>query len=248
MIALLDGDIIVYRASASAEDEDVQVALDRCDRLIDFILLETNATSYYSWIGGSTNFRKEIDPTYKAHRPEVKPKHLIACQEHLVKNWNTIITDGNETDDELAIAQSQDNKEDTIICSIDKDLLQVPGNHFNFVRNEFYQISNEEGLKNFYRGLIIGDTADNIKGVKGLGKVKAEKVLSSLEPQHYHLAVLDLYDEDLRFYNNCKLMWLMREPNGVWTLEREQRTYLQGILQNEEWNEADLSSAESSYL
>lgn len=212
------GDIVAYRTSSSSELEGEWVALERCNRLMEQIIWETNASSYLCWIGGSNNFRKEIDPEYKAHRKDKpKPIHLQACREFLVTNWNTKVTDGCETDDMLALSQTQD----TIICSIDKDLLQVPGLHYNFVKGEEYLISRYDGLKNFYRGLIIGDVADNIKGVAGLGKVKTERILNELEPNEYNLATQELYGDLERYERNKKLMWLWREEGGTWTLERE---------------------------
>ena len=233
MIALLDGDIIAYRTSSASESEEEWVALERCNRLMEQIIWETNATSYHCWIGGSNNFRKEIDPEYKAHRKDKpKPIHLQACREFLVKNWNTKVTDGCETDDMLALNQTPK----TMICSIDKDLLQVAGKHYNFVKGEEYFVSPEEGLKNFYRGLIIGDPADNIKGVAGLGKVKAERILNEIPLKDYNLTVLELYNDLERYERNKKLMWLWREDGGIWTNTRE-RASIYGALQTEEQTE-----------
>jgi 5'-3' exonuclease len=96
----------------------------------------------------------------------------------LLTRWGARISYGQEADDSLGIAQSW--MTDTIICSIDKDLLQIPGKHYNFVKKEFLDVSRIEGLQHFFKQILIGDTADNIGGCKGIGPVKAERLLGGL--------------------------------------------------------------------
>lgn len=67
--------------------------------------------------------------------------------------------------------------DDTIICSYDKDMLMIPGRHYRFDRDEFVTITEEEGMLNFYKQLLTGDRTDNIPGLQGVGPKTAEKIL-----------------------------------------------------------------------
>ena len=76
MRALIDGDIIVYRGAASAQEEEQWVAQARADKMIQEILEDTGATSYQVYLTGSNNFRREIAPSYKANRPDERPTQI----------------------------------------------------------------------------------------------------------------------------------------------------------------------------
>jgi 5'-3' exonuclease len=68
----------------------------------------------------------------------------------------------------------------TVICSIDKDLHQIPGLHYNFVKKEWSQIEPWDGLKWFYQQLLIGDSTDGIKGCSGIGPVNSWSILGPI--------------------------------------------------------------------
>jgi hypothetical protein len=74
-----------------------------------------------------------------------------------------------------------DIEEPCCIVSIDKDLLQIPGMHFNFVRGTLYLINELDGLRCFYRQILTGDLpTDNIPGIYGLGSKTASKMIDHL--------------------------------------------------------------------
>lgn len=220
MIALIDGDIVAYRCAASAENDTLEIAIARVDKLMRVILDRTQAKEMKTFLTGGNNFRKEINPLYKANRKDtVPPRFLQKCREFLVMEWGASVCDGYEADDALGFSQT----EDTIICSIDKDLLMIPGKHFNFVREEFTEVSELEGLKAFYRQMLIGDTSDNVFGIEGIGKVKAAKLINHLTTeQEMFDVVCDMYtpesreqrhllDElDIRFWMNADCLWIWR--------------------------------------
>lgn len=243
MIALIDGDIVAYRAACSCEkiptlaelaamgkDIDdrndlievgpVEIAILRLDEIIRTILLETEADEYKAYLSGNSNFRYNINLEYKANRKDTRrPQHLQACNEYLVKEHGAIVTDGYEADDALGIEQVTNTLyEDkygnkgilSIICSIDKDLLQIPGQHYNFVKKEFYNISVIEGQRNLWKQMLIGDTSDNIFGVKGIGKVGASKLIDILvDEEEMYNTVYELYNDHDRFEMNLKCLTIM---------------------------------------
>lgn len=231
--ALIDADLVAYRCAATCEGEDTSdVALFRCNDQVERIVDAVSATDYTLYLSGGENFRKKIDPEYKAHRKDKpRPKWLEACREFLVKEWQAKVTDGIEADDALGIAQ----QEDTFICSLDKDLLQIPGMHYNWVKHEEYYITEEEGRYNFWMQTIVGDVADNVFGIRGLGPIKASKILLPLKEREidgedmeelYYNTVADLYNDVDRFHRNCKLLWIMRKENDVWLTPDERAAKL----------------------
>lgn len=229
MIALIDGDIVAYRVGFSCERkvgdeievEPIEVAYARCDELVQRILDETDATSYHLYLSGSVNYRHSYNPEYKANRIKLrKPHHLISIREYLITRWNAEVTDGIEADDALGIMQTPFTTTDrltTIICTIDKDLKQIPGRHYNFVTGEFDLIDPVQGLNFFYQQLLIGDTVDNIFGVRQVGKVKAERLLRNCSSElEMFEAVQSMYDTDERLLMNGICLKIQTYPGEIW--------------------------------
>jgi 5'-3' exonuclease len=107
--------------------------------------------------------------------------------------------------------------DDTIICSIDKDLLQIPGRHFNFVKGTSQEVSELEGLRHFYKQLLIGDTSDNVFCVRGIGPVKAGKLLDHInDPSLMYEIVSSQYDSIDRMHMNAKVLWIRQKENQIW--------------------------------
>jgi DNA polymerase-1 len=222
MQALIDQDLLCYRCAASAENDDLNIALYRIDELLDNILNKTQATSYRAFLTGPNNFRKQIYPEYKANRVAPKPKHLRDLQEYSIEKLSAeYAPETLEADDALAIYQT----DDTIICSLDKDLLQVPGKHFSWEINgkgwtrpdTFIEQTELEGLRLFYKQCLKGDTSDNVKGIEGLGEKKASKLLADCS-SHKELfnQVRDLYGNDDEFIMNASVLWILRSLDDNW--------------------------------
>ena len=214
MKALIDADIVAYRVACTLEEDDAEdFVYARTEDLVDQILVNTEATEYRLFLTGKDNFRYTIYPEYKAHRPKEKPFWLEKCREYLKATFNAEVIDGQEADDALGIAQT----EDTIICSIDKDLLMIPGQHYNFVKDEFITVTPDEGIKHFYMQCLTGDRADNIKGIEKIGPKKAEKILAGcVTEQELFNAVREAYGNDEEFLMNGRVLWIRRKDNEDW--------------------------------
>lgn len=220
MHILIDGDIIGYRIGFSTEEENEKIVLSRVATFIETMLWEDlQAESYQGYLTGSTNFRNEIAVTapYKGNRTAPKPKHLQLIRDYLVSAWDFQVSEGQEADDSIAIEHVARNYE-SVIASIDKDFHQLKGRHWNFVKKEMTFITEEEAIKNFYRQVLTGDRVDNIIGLKGIGPVKADKILSERESAaEMYLACVEAYSgEEARVIENCRLLWLRREANQLW--------------------------------
>ena len=215
-IALIDSDLVAYRCAATVtEDMEQDIAFYRMDVLVQQIIEATDVTGTILYLTGKNNFRKKINPEYKANRKDtVPPVYLQECRQYLVDNHNAIISDGCEADDLLGINQ----KDDTIICSLDKDLRMIPGNHYNWTKVELDRVTKQDGLRHFYKQMLIGDKSDNIFGVDKIGPVKAAKLIDHLDDeQDMFEAVWAKYNEDAaRFVMNANCLWIQRNPGEIW--------------------------------
>jgi len=216
MIALIDGDIVAYRCAASVLDyEPVDLAMYRTEMLLRQIIDTTQAENYFVFIKGGDNFRYKIYPEYKANRRDlVEPKYLEDCNNYLMDEWGAIQAWGCEADDLLGINQA----DNTIICSIDKDLLTIPGRHHNFVRMENTFVTKQDALRTFYKQMMIGDRGDNLFGVDKIGKVKAAKLIDPLDDeQDMFDVVYNKYNNDAkRFVTNANCFWIMQRKDELW--------------------------------
>ena len=222
--AYLDLDIVAYRCAASSEDEEEGIAHFRVDDMMNTILLRLQCEHYIGYLTGRNNFRKILYPEYKANRKDKpKPKWLQSCRDYLQFKWGGLVTNGVEADDALGIAASHELG--SVICSIDKDLLQIPGDHYNFVKDEHEYIGGRAADLNFWCQLLIGDTSDNVTGVRGIGPVKARKALEPLkDATEWFAAVRKLYADDGRFLTNLNVLWVQRNRDKLWMHEHPDLT------------------------
>lgn len=258
MKALIDADLVAYRCAASCEKqgvltEDFGVATQRANNLLVAILEATKADDRKLYLSGGENFRKKISPSYKANRDEQKrPDYLEPLREWLVTEWGATVSDGNEADDELGIAQTGSRQYlrevdgvgnqivgyTTVICSLDKDLRQVPGHHYSWEitgtsvlgkqwkkEAEHLFVTEQEGLFNFYWQLVMGDAADNVPGFDGKMRAKVPKFLEShynnmiamVSEQELFNYVLELYQLSTgQLLNNGACLWVQRYEGDNW--------------------------------
>jgi DNA polymerase-1 len=172
------------------------------------------------FLTGGNSFRKAIYPEYKGNRSQPKPKWLQEVRDWLINECNAVVAkDGLEADDELTIAQT----EDTIICSLDKDLLQIQGKHFSWQieggspdkrwmkPDKFTTQTELEGLRVFYQQCLKGDSSDNIKGALGIGEKKAEQKLKDCTTEKEMIEVcLGEYFTEEEFLMNAQCLYLLR--------------------------------------
>jgi hypothetical protein len=227
MIALIDADSLLYRCGFAAEEEHENIAKSRLDETLEMLIFQDleKCDQYQCFISGVTNFRCAMAMTvpYKGNRHKLKrPKHLEALKEHIVLKWDAIVSINKEADDDVCIAAYKEPY--SIIAHIDKDLDQIPGSHYNYVKKQFYNIGKFEGLKNLYKQALVGDVADNIKGVKGIGKVKAEKILKEcFTEKDLYETVLSCYNNSMtngeeRLHENMNLLYLLRSSDDAWRI------------------------------
>lgn len=117
------------------------------------------------------------------------------------------------------------NKPVSIIATVDKDLDMIPGWHYNFVKKELYNVTPEQAIYNFYYQCLVGDTADGVKGVPGIGPKKAARILDACESEReMYEAVREAYGMDEAFEMNAKVLWIWRKKGDIWTWDRHLTT------------------------
>ena len=171
---------------------------------------------------GSSNYRHDYAVTapYKGNRKGEKPKHHGLLRDYLKFSWNGKVYEGIEADDAIAIDATELGDE-SVIVSLDKDFDQVQGWHYNFVKKEKYYITADEGLLNFYMQFLVGDRIDNIIGVKGIGPVKAKKLLEDQTEQEMFSTCVEQLGSEERARENGILLYLQRKPDEIWSPPHE---------------------------
>ena len=156
-------------------------------------------------------FRHELYPAYKANR-ESAPQDLHAqvqpIKDTLAKMKIPVLSKvGFEADDIMASLSSWANENgwNVVIFTGDKDLCQLVGDHIMALRPPKKKSENKhvfmdrEGVKDFYGVYpeqiidyltILGDSSDNVPGVRGIGEKGAVKLLTeylTLDGVYRHL-------------------------------------------------------------
>jgi len=223
--------VITSRVEAEPEAH----ALFNARSMVRTVEEKLEADDLILYLSGPTNYRTTIATIkpYKGNRdPDHKPVHAAAIKAMYRREFNVKTSDGQEADDDIAIAHYAAwlrNPYDSVISTIDKDLDMLPGLHYNFVKGETYYIEPLEGLRNFYAQMIKGDTVDNIPGVSGMGPAKAEKVLADCKDEwSMYQAVRALYVQgygetaDAALLENGRLLWMRRQENEWWNPPKEE--------------------------
>ena len=138
-------------------------------------------------------FRNEIDPNYKANRsappPELTMQLPVAIEWIDKMGYKTLGMSGYEADDMIATVTylAREKGYNVRVVSHDKDLYQLidDGNVVVVDAIKRKQMDEDACFEKYgvtpkqfidYQS-ILGDSADNVPGVKGIGKVGAEKLL-----------------------------------------------------------------------
>lgn len=226
MIALIDGDLISYPVACTCEDHpDADLAFSRAYKVVTDILAATEADTYKIFLTGSNNFRKKVNPKYKANRKDKQlPIYLNPLREFLVTEFGAQVTEGIEADDALGIENELHRNvgDEVIVCSFDKDLNQLPGLHYNWNKAEMYEVSELDGIRYFYKQMLIGDRSDNIFGVNRIGPKRADALLDSIDKETEMIDVVyPLYDTNERYEMNADCLWILRKEKEVYTKRKE---------------------------
>lgn len=169
-----------YTVEEKEEYDPINYTYHIIDSMIES-MIEKFPGPYKVIISDTTcNWRKDLYPDYKAHRPVNTLTTLPNAYEYIKTKWDAVWEECKEADDLLPKYGSE--VQTPIYAHIDKDLDQLPGLHYNYKTKKKYTVSKEQGYKKFLELLMVGDTADNIMGLKGIGPKKAMSFIN----EHYN--------------------------------------------------------------
>ena len=244
---LVDCDVLLYEVGFGVEsswDSPGYPPFDKAMEMIDMRIANICAlvdadSPPILYLTGKGNFRNDIAVTapYK-ERAGNKPFHYYNLKAYVKAAYDTRWQDGLEADDLMAIKQTSRPFE-TIICTRDKDLRQVPGWHYGWElgnQPSFGPLLVEQpGLISlsekrdkitgygdlfFYSQCLTGDKVDTIPGLEGCGPVKAFDILfgsqTSLEAFNRVLeAYKAAYEDDAErmLLEQGRLLYMTRELN-----------------------------------
>jgi len=229
MIAIIDGDVLVYIALWNADVKEQ--ARQNFDDLFEAITEELFVTDYAMAIGGDSNFRLDIYPEYKAHRAKSKstiPDWFHDLKSEIANDYaGCITTDYCEADDMVRIWWHQCDAAGvpSVVISVDKDLDCISGLHYNPRKKEIYSVKEEDAEFHYWKQILMGDSTDNIPGLPGIGPKKAEALLKPSDD--YRKTVAQAYNNHfgIKGYeyllSNGKLIHILRHDRDYFHFNKE---------------------------
>jgi len=251
-VAIIDGDVVAYGSCGARVKDGTRYTIYELDKC-EFTKEEDEDYLFESWdkfqkfltelseicfadrllvaVKGNGNFRDDLYPAYKANRhadPSKRNVFVPLLREMAVEAGLAIAAHGMEADDQLRIWQTECEAkgEDYIICSIDKDLLCIPGKHYQIHKKNHLVMTPEASLRFFYEQLLKGDPTDNIKGIPKVGDVRATKYLAPFSTEaEFQYVVSEAYQG--AFGNswkteldlNGKLLYLKKTHDDMFSLD-----------------------------
>ena len=202
---LLDGMALAYRAhfafinSRLKNSEGIATGpiLGFANTLAKLLEEEEPTHIAVAWDTHAPTFRHELDDQYKANRPP-QPEELkvgIPLIKEMIDKFgiDNIEQDGYEADDIIGTIayNAQAEHVDVYLVTPDKDFMQLVDDHITMIKpdnkNGGFIVIDRAGVHDYF-GVgpekvidvlaIIGDTSDNIPGVKGIGKKGAPKLIN----------------------------------------------------------------------
>lgn len=200
-LLLIDGDTLVHRATETWQEEtwwpgsdntrtaacNVDAAVGDIVDAIETLSTAVGATAVRVVVGPHEKdyFRCKLWPAYKTHRRRCdSPVGLHIVKARLVARLaeQAIVAPSYlEADDVLGMLMTEPgfplDCTERVLWSIDKDMKQIPGLHYD---EETGKVSNITRLQGDYHHLyqtLTGDTSDGYPGCPGVGPVNAARLL-----------------------------------------------------------------------
>jgi len=226
-VNLIDADSIIYITAFDKKDSLKPKTLQECKDLVDSLIFNmlsyTRSTHYLLFLTVGKNFRYDIYPLYKANRKYgEKPEHFDAVKEYLITKYNAIHHPKLESDDLVCIYK--ENLSNSFISSIDKDILNLEGEAFDYKNFKWINTSKEEADDFFWKSMVCGDSVDNIKALPGKGPAFAESVKYTAEMVNIPMYTLIIreyinhfgeYKGVQEFYKNYMCLKMKTEYDGL---------------------------------
>ncbi len=191
----IDADSILYRIAATTDS--LTQAKGHFDTSLKAIMRDTDSVQGFVAVKGKGNFRFEIAEDYKGNRSssDMDPKMKAMLDDLYQYAWDTDCFQSHncEADDVVSIwaTEALELENTFVIAHIDKDIDMIPGWHYNFNKKNLYYIEPDDAHLKLCKQMLTGDSADNIKGLKGVGEKTALKILDGVSADDALNVVID---------------------------------------------------------
>lgn len=167
-LILIDGDSIIYKICCGSfnqfrnktkNEDNLADYREHVDDWIKNIINRNEATHYLGFLTVGKVFRHTVakNKEYKSGRLPDKPKFFYEIRKHMIDNWQFKYCDGLEAEDLVAVCNNYFKKECCIIAGIDHDLLQIEGNHYNYKKDEYFEIKKYDATLNLWKQCLTGE-------------------------------------------------------------------------------------------
>ena len=211
-VCLIDGTAYLFRGyysvrpSTSPDGTPVHAVIGLGNALARFLREREPSHVAVAFDAGRFNFRHRLDPTYKANRSEppddLVPQFDLAKELTEAMGLTTVCIPDYEADDVLATLTTiaRDDGRDVLLVSGDKDLGQLlePGVRlFDLAKREEFGHEDVPARMGVRADQVVdllalmGDSSDNIPGVRGVGPKAAVALLGRFDSLDAIYADLD---------------------------------------------------------
>lgn len=204
-LCLIDADSLLYYCMGEESFEACKIKLD------NFILniLETCRTHRYAaFMTPYDTFRRKLGTTkpYKGNRKgKTVPPTFYGLKAYAQQEWDFTTVEGIEADDCVGLYNSIIKDVEVVICSPDKDvILQIPGHHYNYQKNEWVDTTVESAWKFLWLQVLAGDSVDGIPGIPGIGAKKAEQAFEDCDADVFPFRALHMYVDKIIIEGDSK--------------------------------------------
>ena len=187
---LVDGDLLAYKITSALEEaiewEDnvwtLHCDLDKCKQFwkqsIAYYLRYTSSANAIICFSDVVNYRKQLDLEYKSFRKNIrKPITYQPLRYWIEQTHKTLSFPYLEGDDTIGLLATGKYKDNCVVVSGDKDMRTIPSWHCFIIDDEIELVSKTKADLNFCTQVLTGDKADGYIGCKGVGSVKASRIL-----------------------------------------------------------------------
>ena len=234
VMLLIDGDLLCFQTAIAMQSKnpftgepeyDGELALRVLEQRIRTFMatFETGRLEFHFSCNRKDNWRRQLVSSYKMNREgKLSPIGLSSLISYVMSAYPYVKEGILEADDTLAMAATGKYKGNNIICSLDKDFLTINTKIWNWTKKVLKTQSKKDAFKFFIYQLIIGDSADNFKGIKGVGPKGAAKFLVQQDKNLYNvweplceLAAKKGHDEEYMI-GQARMAYLLRDGDYNW--------------------------------
>jgi hypothetical protein len=148
--------------------------------LFNEIMGKGDFTHYIGFIKGKNTIANKLkhNPDYKKDRAAEKPAWWDTVYKVLIEDYNVVICNNYEVDD--FVVSYYKKTAHSHIVAIDSDILATEGTHYNWRKNEWVTVTEDQARFAFWCQMITGNH-NNVKGLSKKGIKYAENLLKEID-------------------------------------------------------------------